>query len=139
MSVVLGGEAVVGVDEVQSGLVVAQQCLLLLLRAVVQRVGVHLLDVPLDGADLQRRQSGAAHHADKSVSTTVVIHQVLHPPAHLVVPPLVLPGVMAVTGGRDAIVPRFALPAAHTLFLLHSFAVRRHIRGGVLVRLCRGI
>lgn len=36
VSVVLGGEAVVGVDEVQGGLVVAQHRLLFLLRAVVQ-------------------------------------------------------------------------------------------------------
>lgn len=53
MSVILGGEAVIRVDEVQGGLVVGQQSLLLLLWAVVQRVWMYLLDVPLDGADLQ--------------------------------------------------------------------------------------
>lgn len=81
-------------------LVVAQQGLLFLLWAVVQRVGMNLLDVPLDGADLQRGQCGTTNHANKSVPAAVVVHQVLHPPAHLVVPPLVLSGIMAVTRGR---------------------------------------
>lgn len=124
VSVVLGVEAVFRVDEVQGGLVVAQQGLLLLLWAVDQRVRVDLLDVPLDGADLQRGQSGSTHHADEPVPAAVVIHQVLHPPAHLVVPPLVLPGVMAVTRGSgcSAAVPRFPLSPTRTLFLLHCFA-----------------
>lgn len=102
-------------------------------------MGVHLLDVPLDGADLQRGQSGATHHADEAVPAAVVVHQVLHPPAHLVVPSLVLPRVMAMTEGCgcSAVLPHSALPAAHTLLLLYSFAVASHIRGGVLAGLCR--
>ena len=132
--VVLGGEAVVGVGEVQGDLVVAQHSLLLLLRAVVQRVGVHLLDVPLDGADLQRGQSGSAHDADQPVSPAVVVHQVLHPPAHLVVPPLVLPGVMAVARrrGRGAAVLRFHPSSTHTVLLLHRLTGCRDIWAGVL-------
>lgn len=141
VSVVLGVEAIIRVDEVQGGLVVAQQGLLLLLWAVVQRVGVNLLDVPLDGADLQRGQGGATHHADEPVPAAVVVHQVLHPPAHLVVPPLVLPGVMAVTRGRgcSAAVRRFALSSTHTLLLLHHFAGFSDIGGSVLIRLSRNV
>lgn len=114
LPVVLGQEAVVRVGQLQGCLVVAQHHLLLFLSAVLQRVGVHLMDVPLDGADLQRGQSGRAHHADEPVPAAVVIHQVLHPPAHLVVPPLVLPGVMAVTQGcgRGAAVPSLSLSSA---------------------------
>lgn len=51
MSVVLGEEAIIRVEKVQGSLVVAHEGLLPLLWAVVQRVGVNLLDVPLDGAD----------------------------------------------------------------------------------------
>ena len=103
MSVVLGGEAVIGVNEVQGGLVVAQQGLLLFLRAVEQRVRMDLLDVPLDGTNLQCSQSGSTNHADQSVSPTVIIHQVLHPPAHLVVSSLVFSRVMAMTRGGGCI------------------------------------
>lgn len=60
---------------------------------------MHLLDVPLDGADLQRGQRGSTHHADEPVSAAVVIHQELGPPARLVVPALVFTRVMAMTGG----------------------------------------
>lgn len=98
--VVPGREAVLRVDEVQGSLVVALQRLLLFLCAVVQRVRVDLLNVPFNSADLKCGQRGSAHHADQAVPPAVVIHQVIHPPAHLVVPPLVLPGVMAVTGRR---------------------------------------
>lgn len=130
---VLGGEAVIRVDEVQGGLVVAQQGLLLLLRAVVQRVGVYLLDVPLDGADFQCGQSGSTHYADQSVSPAVIVHQILHPPAHLVVPPLILPRVMAVTRGCGcgAAVLRFTLSSTHTILLLHHFTRCSDIGGGV--------
>lgn len=112
--------------QLQGCLVVAQQDLLLLLSAVLQRVGVHLMDVPLDGADLQCGQSGRAHHADEPVPAAVVIHQVLHPPADLVVPPLVLPGVMAVTQGcgRGAAVPSFSVSAAAIVLVLLCLSAR---------------
>lgn len=53
VSVVQGGETVVRVDEVQGCLVVAEQGLLSLVRAVLQRMRVDLLDVSLDGADFK--------------------------------------------------------------------------------------
>lgn len=103
-------------------------------------MGVYLLDVPLDGTDLQRGQSGSTHHANEAVSAAVVIHQVLHPPAHLVVPPLVLPRVMAMTRGRGGSpVLRFTLTSIHTLVLLCDFAGWSEIRGGVFTRLCCGV
>ena len=94
--VVPGGEAAVGVDEAEGGLVVAERGLLPLGGAVAQRVGVHLQDVPFDGAHFEGGQRCAAHHADEPVPPAVVVHQVLQPPAHLVVPPLVLARVVAV-------------------------------------------
>lgn len=110
--------------QLQGCLVVAQQHLLLFLSAVLQGVRVHLKDVPLDGADLQRGQSGGADHADEPVPAAVVIHQVLHPPADLVVPPLVLPGVVAVAQGcgRGAAVPPFSVCSAIALVLLRLSA-----------------
>lgn len=84
-------------DEMQGSLVVALQGLLLFHCAEIQRVRVDLLNVPFNSADLQCGQSGSTHHADQPVPPTVVIHQVIRPPAHLVVPPLVLPGVMTMT------------------------------------------
>lgn len=73
-AMILGQEAVVRVGQLHGCLVVAQQDLLLFLSAILQGMGVHLKDVPLDGADLQRGQSGRAHHADEPVSAAVVIH-----------------------------------------------------------------
>lgn len=130
---ILGQEAVVRVGQLQGCLLVAQQDLLLFLSAVLQGVGVHLKDVPLDGADLQRGQRGRAHHADEPVPAAVVIHQVLHPPADLVVPPLVLPGVVAVAQGcgRGAAVPSFSVSSAVALVLLRLSAGFSNIRGSV--------
>lgn len=101
---------------------------------------MYLLDVPLDGTDLQRGQSGSTHHANEAVSAAVVIHQVLHPPAHLVVPPLVLPRVMAMTRGcGGSPILRFTLASIYTLVLLCHFAGWSEIKGGVLIRLCHGV
>lgn len=101
---------------------------------------MYLLDVPLDGTDLQCGQSGTTHHANEAMSAAVVIHQVLHPPAHLVVPPLVFPRVMAVTRGRGGSpVLRFTLTSIYTLVLLCHFAGWSEIRRGVLICLCCGV
>ncbi|TNN57114.1 hypothetical protein EYF80_032699 [Liparis tanakae] len=54
-----------------------------------QRVGVLLPDVPLDGAELQRGQRAAAHHADHAVPPGVEVHQVLAAPVLVVVAPVV--------------------------------------------------
>lgn len=89
-------EAVVRVDKVQSRLVVTKQGLLPLLSTELHGVGVHLLDVPLDGAHLECGQTCATHHADQPVPAAVIVHQVIHTPACLVIPPLVLARVMSV-------------------------------------------
>lgn len=120
-----GGESVLREDKVQSPLVVAQQRLLLLLRPVLQRVWVHLLYVSLDSADLQCSERGSAHDADEPVSPGVVVHQVLHPPADLVVSPLVLPGIVAVTRG-------WAHLSAFTLLFLHHLCGCCDVKANVL-------
>lgn len=125
VTVVLGVEAVVRVAEVHGFLLVALQALLLDLWAVVHRVGVHLLDVPLDGADLQGGQGRSAHHADESVPAAVVVHQVLQPPADLVVPPLVFAGVVALAPGRGSsttVLGSSSSTRPATPFPLHQFA-----------------
>lgn len=90
---------------------------------------MHLLDVPLDGADLERGQSGPAHDADEAVSVAVVVHQVLGPPARLVVPALVLPGVMGVSRGHS-----FAHSPSRVLLLFHTLSDSWDVRGAVLIR-----
>lgn len=131
LPVIPGQEAVVRVGDLQARVGVAEQHLLLLLSAVLQGVGVHLKDVPLDGAHLQRGQRGRAHHADEAMPPAVVIHQVLHPPAHLVVPPLVLAGVMAVAQGRrrGAPLPPPGISTAVALLLLGLGAGSPNIGG----------
>jgi len=54
-----------------------------------QGVGVLLADVPLDGAEFERGQRAAAHHADHALPQLVKVHQVLAAPVLVVVAPVV--------------------------------------------------
>lgn len=52
-------------------------------------VGVLLADVALDGAELEGGQGAATDHAEHPVPCRVELHQVLGPPALVVIPPVV--------------------------------------------------